>query len=179
MKNKNVLTITPKSRIGELLEAYPELEAILFTLSPSFKKLKNPVLRKTVGKVATLQQVAKVGNLPVTTLVNELRKKVGQEALEWEEIYQTESGTQPAWVNRDQVKYVFDAVPVINAGENPMGTIFEFLGKLEYGDILLFRTPFFPAPILDKIKQKGFASFTLRLNENEFDNYISKEGQHG
>ncbi|KPL17477.1 MAG: hypothetical protein AMS26_00765 [Bacteroides sp. SM23_62] len=175
MKNKNILLITPKSKIGELLEAYPELEEVLFSLSPSFKKLKNPALRKTIGKVATLQQVARVGNLSIDSLVNELRKRAGQETLELNELYQTESVTKPDWVKSENIKFEFDAIPVINAGENPMGIIFEYLDNLGNSEILLFKTPFFPAPILEKIKRKGFATFTLCLNENEFDNYIQKE----
>ncbi len=76
------LIITPKTRVGELLDAYPELESVLLELSPAFKKLKNPVLRKTVGKVATLQQAASLGNIPVTEVINTLRTEVGQQLFE-------------------------------------------------------------------------------------------------
>ena len=51
------ITISPKTKVGELLDAYPELEPVLMAMSPAFEKLKNPVLRKTVARVATLQQV--------------------------------------------------------------------------------------------------------------------------
>ena len=51
------ITISPKTKVGELLDAYPELENVLMAMSPAFEKLKNPILRKTVAKVATLQQV--------------------------------------------------------------------------------------------------------------------------
>jgi len=78
MKN-NGLIISPRTKIGEILSAYPELEKILIDLSPSFKSLKNPALRKTIGKVATLQQTALIGNIPVNTIVNALRKELGQE----------------------------------------------------------------------------------------------------
>ena len=67
------LIITPKTRVGELLDTYPELEPVLMELSPAFKKLQNPVLRKTVAKVATLQQAASLGNIPVTEVINTLR----------------------------------------------------------------------------------------------------------
>ena len=43
-------SITPDTRIGTLLEKFPELEETLIELAPSFDKLKNPFLRKTVGK---------------------------------------------------------------------------------------------------------------------------------
>ena len=60
MKN---LIITPKTKVLELIETYPELEDILIEIAPAFKKLKNPILRKTVAKIATLQQAAAIGNI--------------------------------------------------------------------------------------------------------------------
>ena len=54
------LIITPKTKVLELVEAYPELEDTLIHYVPAFKQLKNPVLRRTVGRVATLQQAEKV-----------------------------------------------------------------------------------------------------------------------
>jgi len=50
------LTITPETKLGELLERYPQLEQTLLDHSPAFAKLKNPLLRRTVAKVATLQR---------------------------------------------------------------------------------------------------------------------------
>ncbi len=75
------LIISPKTKVGELLDAYPQLENILLELSPAFAKLKNPILRKTVGRIATLQQAAAVGGLKTDELVNRLRKEAGQNEL--------------------------------------------------------------------------------------------------
>ena len=82
MADKKDLLITPKTKVGELLDAYPELEPVLMNLAPAFKKLKNPVLRKTVGKVATLQQAASLGGIQVTEIINTLRAEVGQESFD-------------------------------------------------------------------------------------------------
>ena len=73
------LVITPKTKVFDLLEAYPQLEEVLIDFAPPFKKLRNPVLRRTVGKIATLQQAASVGQVPVEDLINRLRKEVGQD----------------------------------------------------------------------------------------------------
>jgi hypothetical protein len=35
----------------------------LITFSPHFENLKNPLIRKTMGKVATLKQAANIGGL--------------------------------------------------------------------------------------------------------------------
>jgi hypothetical protein len=71
---KNQIIITPKTKVLQLIEAYPQLEDVLIAYVPAFKKLKNPVLRKTVAKIATLQQAASIGNVQVSDLINHLRK---------------------------------------------------------------------------------------------------------
>ena len=59
------LVITPKTKVAELLSTYPELEDVLVDMAPAFKKLKNPVLRRTIARVTSLQQAASVGEVPV------------------------------------------------------------------------------------------------------------------
>ena len=49
------LIITPKTKVAELLDAYPQLEDILIEIAPQFKKLQNPVLQKTIARVTSLQ----------------------------------------------------------------------------------------------------------------------------
>ncbi|MFH0843803.1 MAG: DUF1858 domain-containing protein [Bacteroidota bacterium] len=53
---ENQLLITPKTKVLQLIETFPELEEVLINAVPAFEKLKNPVLRKTVARIATLQQ---------------------------------------------------------------------------------------------------------------------------
>ena len=48
----------------------------------AFSALKNPVLRRTVAKVTTLRQAAKVGNVELTDMINRLREEVGQNLLQ-------------------------------------------------------------------------------------------------
>ena len=71
-------SITPDSKVAALLESYPELEDVLIAIAPPFKKLKNPVLRRSVAKVASLRQGAAVGGIGIDQMVNPLRAQVGQ-----------------------------------------------------------------------------------------------------
>jgi hypothetical protein len=40
------LEINPSTKVNDLLDAYPEIEATLIGIAPPFKKLKNKFLRK-------------------------------------------------------------------------------------------------------------------------------------
>src|SRR5690606_19201848 len=79
MENKENIIISPKTKVLQLIETWPQLESVLIDYVPAFSKLKNPVLRKTVAKIATLQQAAAIGNVKVEDLINRLRKEVGQD----------------------------------------------------------------------------------------------------
>jgi len=163
--NPAKVTITPKTKVGELLDAFPELEQVLIELSPAFAKLKNPVLRKTVARIASLQQAAVVGGLKVEDLVNRLRKEAGQ--VEFTDDSMNDSYlvlAPPAGFDVSRVTRWFDATPVINAGESPMADILSMAHKLSPGEILELKTPFIPAPILDMLKEKGFTIFAMKSN---------------
>ena len=71
------LPITAETKVAALLARYPELEDVLIAMAPPFKKLKNPILRGSVAKVASLRQAAMVGRLAVEDMVNQLRAAVG------------------------------------------------------------------------------------------------------
>ena len=75
---EQTMDITPQSKLLDILEAHPALEAEIVTIAPPFQNLKNPVLRRTVGKLATLERVAQVGGIDAVELVNTLRRAVGQ-----------------------------------------------------------------------------------------------------
>lgn len=168
------LIISPKTKVGELLDAFPQLEDVLLELSPSFAKLKNPILRKTVARVASLQQAAMVGGLKVDELVNRLRKEVGQDLFGGEsENVQYLAVTPPDWFNETQVGPQFDASPIINSGGSPMADILALAKELQQGEILEIKTPFVPAPIIDMLKDKGFKSFSLQ-NGDEVVSYFAK-----
>jgi len=161
------MIISPKTKVGELLDAHPYLEAVLIEMSPAFEKLKNPILRKTVARVATLQQIAVVGGLNVEVIVNRLRKEVGQGATE-EENNDIEylSSVTPEWYDEKLIAYRFDATAVINSGGSPMNEILHQTNLLKPGEIFELKTPFIPAPIIDMLTGKGYKIYTARKEES-------------
>ncbi len=154
--------ITPETRVGDLLSAYPQLEDVLISLSPTYKALKNPVLRRTVAKVATLRQVAKVGDLPIGTLISRLRCAAGQEEAAIAEEDAPAAAPRPDWLRGDAVTRSFDAREAIESGGHPMERVMSDLAALEAHAIYELVTPFVPAPLVDLARAKGFDGWSLR-----------------
>ncbi len=76
------MELSDKTKIDGLLKQYPFLLDFLITLSPKFENLKNPIMRKTVGKVATLKRVSALGGLDLGRLMaaiaSEIKKQTGE-----------------------------------------------------------------------------------------------------
>ena len=67
------MEIKSTTKLFDVLQHFPELEEKVIGIAPPFKNLKNPILRKTVGKLATIEKIARIANLEVMELVNQLR----------------------------------------------------------------------------------------------------------
>ncbi|MGX8796121.1 PAS domain-containing protein [Fusibacter sp. JL298sf-3] len=73
----NALGITRDTVIGDLVKAHPQVKAFLLSQSPKFEKLNNPLLFKTMSSIATLDMIARRGDLNVDELIDSLVKFLG------------------------------------------------------------------------------------------------------
>ncbi len=172
--NENKLLITPKTKVADLLQAYPELEEPLMDFSPEFKRLQNPILRKTIAKVTSLQQAAVIAGIPVEKIINKLRAVVGQDALKITEQVSVYLNEAPNWFDSIKIVKTFDATSIINSGGHPLSEVMNELRTISDGDIFELITPFIPAPLIDKIQDMGYQAWTKYVKENEFRNYFIK-----
>jgi hypothetical protein len=158
------LIITPKTKVLQAIEAYPQLEELLISYVPAFVKLKNPVLRKTVARIATLQQAAAIGNVPVEELINKLRAEIGQDLFTQNEnqMYNTQ---QPEWYNESLIAGELDARPMLAAGEHPVNQVIADLKILETGKIYKLTAPFLPAPLIDKASSLNFKHWVTKSDD--------------
>lgn len=167
--------ITPDMKVGAMLDAYPELEATLISLSPTFEKLRNPVLRKTIARVASLRQVAQVGNISLQQLIGTLREAAGQQLnSDLMETKQTDN-SQPGWFDEQKIQSTLDAREMIERGEHPMAQVLSETRSLAKGHIYELITAFVPAPLIEKVRNQGLDSFTLEKAVGEFHTYFIKQ----
>jgi TusA-related sulfurtransferase len=168
--------ILPSTKVAALLDQYPQVEDLLIGLAPPFQKLKNPLLRKTVARVASLQQVAAVGHLSVRELVNRLRAAVGQRNLTSEE---ATGETDPYLVPRPEW---FDAARVVASIEEktsdpdkmPVVSILQRAAAMQPGEILELVTTFLPAPGIDILKKKNLLVWSMEDESKLVRTYVSK-----
>jgi hypothetical protein len=169
------LIITPKTKIYDMLEAYPMLEDVLIDLAPEFRKLKNPVLRKTIARITNLSQAATIGGLNVEQLVNTLREKAGQENIEQiDDAGSKYVTTCPDWFKKELVIRSLDIREMLNRDEQPVHEVLSSIKKLGDKEILEIIAPFIPAPLLDKSISLGYHHWLNKKGEGEFSVYFLK-----
>ena len=168
------LPIQPTTKVAALLEHYPELEDVLIGMAPPFRKLKNPLLRRSVGKVASLKQAAAVGRLPVLDMVNRLRVAVGQAPLDPEPTPEQDPYFQsrPPWFDASRIVDSIDEGDV-DPDVMPLKPLVRRAVALEQGEILELVTTYLPAPGIDIMRKRGFLVWACD-EQGAVKTYISK-----
>ena len=173
MSQSNI-EITPSVTIFALLEAYPELEEVLIGIAPPFKKLKNPFLRRSVAKVATIKHIASVGGVPLDELIAKIREAVGQP--ESTESYEDQDyfGEQPDWFSPDKVTVSLDEDKVEDKDKMTLVIILKEARNVKKGEIIELVTSFLPAPGIDILKNKGYLVWTRKESADMIKSYFLK-----
>jgi hypothetical protein len=156
------------------LEAYPELEEVLIGIAPPFKKLKNPFLRRSVAKVATIKHIASVGGVPLDELITQIREAVGQP--ESTESYEDQDyfGEQPDWFSPDKVVLSLDEDKVEDKDKMTLVIILKEAKDVKKGEIIELVTSFLPAPGIDILKSKGYSVWTRKESDDLIRSYFLK-----
>lgn len=74
------MLLSATTSIHDLVTAHPYLIEVLADHAPAFAKLRNPLLRNTLGRVATLQQAADLAGLELTGLMAHLARAIMEHA---------------------------------------------------------------------------------------------------
>lgn len=169
------LMITPKTKVSEMLDHYPQLEDLLIELAPQFKNLKNPILRKTIARVTTLSQAAIIGGVQVEDLVSQLRTEIGQNittTIEMEtSTYTTE---KPDWFDESKIAETIDTRRMLNAGEHPIHEVLSAIKNLSDQTILKVVVPFIPAPMIDKSISLNHKHWLVEQSDHQYFLYFKK-----
>jgi hypothetical protein len=173
------MEITSSSKLFDVLEAYPFLEGQIVNIAPPFQNLKNPVLRRTVGKLATLEAVARVGGMDANRLVNTLRRAVGQDEIQADaaepgpiEIPER-AEADPPWI-AGEPQFTVNGIALLQRGEIPLGKVNELLTRLDPDRYILLVTDFEPTPILEAMQKQNRRLYhkTRPDQENQHLTYI-------
>jgi uncharacterized protein (DUF2249 family) len=161
--------ITKDWKVSKVLEEYPETLEVFVAATPHFKKLRNPLLRKTLAPRVTVEQAAKIAGVGVDELLSRLNTSVGFEYVPQNRPPADETGEQAEEferVNRAIVEtiareeLVLDVRPIISSGSDPLKVILQTVRGLKQGQALHLINSFEPIPLYAVLGDRGFEHFT-------------------
>lgn len=164
--------ITANWKISDVLQVHPELLDVLIGTAPTFKKLRNPILRRVQSKLVTVGQAAQIAGLEPAYLVDRLNSAAGIEGKgSGEAIVPATPRSQLAspWVDAATVAQSLDVRPFQQRGEEPFSAIMAAIRQVPRGQVLLLRNTFEPTPLYDVLGQRGFEHWATQLGENDWE----------
>ena len=115
------LPITPETTIGVLTGRRTRTWKPFSSIwRPHSAKLRNPVMRRTVAKVATLEQASKIGGVSLQGMILKLRAAAGLEAIDVPVVETPQPGEQrPSTPNGSRVVEEVDADVMLETRYDP------------------------------------------------------------
>jgi len=166
--------ITLETKIADLLNDYEGMKDILIKINPKFKKLNNPVLRRTLAKIAGVRQAAVVGGMDPVDLLNQLREAVGQTPVDMMTPEgEVEAEEAPKWILKE-AKQILDANKILDEERNPLAELHKALKAIDEGEVVTIEADFQPEPLMDEMMKAGHEVFSREVAEDHFITYIKK-----
>jgi len=168
--------ITLEIKIADLLNNYPNMKETLIAINPKFKKLNNPVLRRTLAKVASVKQAAIVGGMEPIDLVNRLRESIGQEPIKTKDSQEShQEDILPSWVSKNEPRGVMNANILLDEEKNPLAEAKKLLKELNSDEMIAIESDFKPEPLIEEFEKGGYRVYCKKINDNHYMTYIKKE----
>ena len=80
---------------------------------------------------------------------------------------------RPTWLTKEKITISLDAQPILASGEHPLERVERECGNLNPGEIFEIITPFPPMPMIEKMEETGFETFSEQT-EGLFHTYFRK-----
>jgi len=167
--------VTPETKIAAALDADPGLIERLIALNAVFAKLRNPVLRKTMAKLVSFSEAAKVAGVPLEAMLA-VANGHGAPAPAGEA---PKPEAMPDWAQAiDLAKATtLDVRPLLARGEEPLSVVMRTAKDVPAGGALVLDAPFDPAPLRRVLGTKGFAAHAANLADGHWRVFFLKRGE--
>jgi TusA-related sulfurtransferase len=160
-------------RISAVLGRDPRMLGVLLACSPAFGHLRNPLLRKTMARLATVEHAARVAQIDPQVLLARLNAALAGESVPDAPIRRLDAPAEPARpdvlarLSPDEIVEC-DVREDLRAGREPLNRILTAARTVSDGQALRLRANFEPVPLYPVLARKGFAHFTERLADDDW-----------
>jgi len=172
------MLINEHTKIATLLKQHPDALETIVALSPDFKKLRNPILRKLMAARTSIAMASKVGGCKPEDFFKALQPlgfEVDKNAVE---PVKKENGIalMPDFLKTlpPQKIISFDVRELLSGGNDPLRQIQQKVKELKQGEVLKIINSFEPVPLIKLLEKQGFLSYVNPVNNNRIETYFYK-----
>lgn len=160
-------------RVAAVLARDERLLDVLVSASPAFERLRSGALRRTMAKLVTVAQAARIAGVDADALVERLNRALDGGTPGAPSLPRAAATPEPA------IPAAFLATPAerivdldvreeLRAGREPFRAILEAARSVPSGGVLRLRAIFEPAPLYAVLGRQGFAHATEALGAEDF-----------
>ncbi len=173
------MLINERTKIAALLKHHPDALETIVTLSPDFKKLRNPVLRTLMAGRTTIAMASKIGGCKPEDFFKALAP-LGFEA----DHSQTVSNEDTVPENNPKPEYLqnipqhrminFDVRAMLAEGNDPLKSIQQKVKSLNPEEVLVIINNFEPVPLIKLLEKQGFQTYVNFIDPDTIETYFYK-----
>ncbi len=173
------MLINEQTKIAALLKQHPDALETIISLSPDFKKLRNPILRALMAGRTSIAMAAKIGGCTPQNFFDAL-KPLGFEVRP----QTTDYATDEAPIKKPFPKYLrslkpeqiiaFDVRTILAEGNDPLRQIQQKVTSLNTGEALKIINSFEPVPLIKLLERQGFQTFVEEVDTDVVETYFYK-----
>ncbi len=173
------MLINEQTKIAALLKHHPDALEAVVRLSPDFKKLRNPILRKLMAGRTSIAMASKIGGCKPEDFFKALAP-LGFETDETRSV----PGENTARKNAPKPDYLrnlpperlvnFDVRAMLAEGNDPLKQIQQKVKSLKPGEVLVIVNSFEPVPLVKLLERQGFQTFVNFINADTIETFFYK-----
>ena len=167
--------IRASDRVASVLAQDERLLDVFVAASPAFEKLRSSAMRKTMARLVTVEQAARIAGIDPAALVGRLNEVLGGAPAAADAAWSPDLDTPALAPVPDALRALPDDQLVdldvredLRAGREPFARILEAARALPAGHVLRVRAIFEPAPLYPVLARRGLAHATERLAEDDW-----------
>jgi uncharacterized protein (DUF2249 family) len=170
-----MLALNADTKIASIIKQHPDALEAIISLSKSFEKLRNPLLRKLLAGRASISMAAKMAGCSEQQFYDKLMP-LGFAYNETVIVNTIAPNEPPAFMATiKNAKIVeLDVRQIILMGNDPLSLISEKIKLLAAGEILKLINSFEPVPLIKLLEKQGFEAYAHKINDNLVETYFFK-----
>lgn len=173
------MLINAQTKIAALLKHHPDALETIVALSPDFKKLRSPFLRKLMAGRTSIAMASKIGGCKPEDFFNALAP-LGFEADNTPGLVQERASgnnqPKPQYLENIQPDRLvsFDVRAILAEGNDPLKQIQQKVKALSPEEVLVIVNNFEPVPLIKLLERQGFQTYVDFKNADTIETYFYK-----